>query len=64
MADERTKIRINERCMGKTMFVVTGGGWFGEVKRIIDSQTFELEDKDQRRRKVNIYDIRDPAYFE
>lgn len=64
MTREQTeRIEAHKRSIGRRMFVVTNGGWYGVIDRILDEENFELILVDGRKRIVNIFDLRDPEYF-
>ncbi|MEK6883039.1 MAG: hypothetical protein AABY22_25670 [Nanoarchaeota archaeon] len=58
--DENKRFEINKRLIGKVIFVITFGGWYGQVIQVNGD---ECQVKyNNYIRKVNIWDVRDPQY--
>lgn len=54
---KQNKIKVNSILIGKEVYVITDGGWYGMVKKVIDEEMvlIALEDKLM---EISIFDIR------
>ena len=56
------KIRINEKLIGKTVRVICGEGWYGDVVGVRDEETLELKRSGFKEIfPVSIFDVRSPV---
>lgn len=57
--ENRVKYPFSQKMLGKTVFVVNHNGWFGEVEKVINWESFIIKNtKLNRSFEVSIWDIR------
>lgn len=52
------KLEYNRRMIGKRIYVLRKGGYFGEVVSVVNSETLEVRTDKGNLEKVDIFDIR------
>lgn len=52
-----TKIEVNKKMIGKSVYVLNGR-WSGTVVEVVDDETFIIIDDGGVKHKVDIFDIR------
>tara|TARA_B100000287_G_C20529604_1_gene740267 strand:- start:329 stop:511 length:183 start_codon:yes stop_codon:yes gene_type:complete len=57
--DNKNKLEINKRMVGKTVLVLEDtSNWTGVVNEVLDEKTFKIANVKGGSRKVDIFDIR------
>ena len=52
-------LEIHKRMIGKTVLVIDGDPWYGEIKGVIDEEYFSISSAESPAlRKISIYKIR------
>ena len=62
MSESEQKINILKEMIGKTVYVIYGQGWYGEIVNVKDENTFTIKNTVGFINDVSIWDVRSTDY--
>ncbi len=56
--DKNSKLEYHKKMVGKKIFVVSNGGYFGTILEVVDDEHFKVKPDKAEDRIVEIFDVR------